>query len=107
MFVFVCKDNVKKPLERPYIGTFKMLERISDKVYIIEINGRPVSVSVERFKPAHLLPGDTDDIPVVNVPCTVDQTDKPSTSTSSFQGLLKTYPGPKKKVQINLRKQFM
>ncbi|XP_011858688.1 PREDICTED: uncharacterized protein LOC105556215, partial [Vollenhovia emeryi] len=99
--VFLRKDAVKKPLERPYSGSFKVLERTSDKVYNIEINGRPTAVSIERLKPTHFIP---DDIPIANDPSTSDATDKPSASSSAQSGTLKTYSGPKKKVQIRLDK---
>ncbi|XP_011859955.1 PREDICTED: protein NYNRIN-like, partial [Vollenhovia emeryi] len=97
----VKPDAVKKPLERPYSGPFKVLERTSDKVYTIEINGRPTAVSIERLKPAHFIP---DDIPIANDPSTSDATDKPSASSSAQSGTLKTYAGPKRKVQTRLDK---
>ena len=100
--VFLRKDNVKKPLERPYSGPYKVLERTTDKVFSIEVNGRPVSISVERLKPAHLLPGDSDDPPLVKVPSSSEQADKTPTSVNPPQGSLKTYSGPKKKVQFKL-----
>lgn len=53
-------------------------------------------MSVERLKPAHFVPEDTIDIPVSDIVRNIDQTDRPSTSSSSPQGILRTYPGPKK-----------
>ncbi|XP_011859617.1 PREDICTED: uncharacterized protein LOC105557082 [Vollenhovia emeryi] len=99
--VFLRKDAVKKPLERPYSGPFKVLERTSDKVYNIEINGRSTAVSIERLKPAHFVP---DDVSIINDSTTSSATDKPSTSTSVPSDTLKTYSGPKKKVQVRLDK---
>ncbi|XP_011859115.1 PREDICTED: uncharacterized protein LOC105556630 [Vollenhovia emeryi] len=95
--VFLRKDCVKKPLERPYTGPYRVLERVTDQVYSIEVNGRPMSVSVERLKPAHFVP---DDVPISDVPPTTDQTTKPSTASSLPQGSLKTYAGPRKRVRI-------
>ncbi|XP_011858468.1 PREDICTED: protein NYNRIN-like [Vollenhovia emeryi] len=77
--VFLRKDAVKKPLERPYSGPFRVIERTSVKVYSIEINGRPTAVSVERLKPAHFVP---DDALAPGNPSTSDATDKPPASSS-------------------------
>ena len=46
-------DKTKKSLDRPYIGPFKVLDRISDRVYRIEKKG---TVSVELLKPAYRIP---------------------------------------------------
>lgn len=54
--VFLRTDAVKKPLEQPYSGPFKILDRTSDQVYRIEIGGNAHNVSVERLKPAFFIP---------------------------------------------------
>ncbi|XP_058810206.1 uncharacterized protein LOC131675295 [Phymastichus coffea] len=46
---------VKKPLERPYTGSHKILERINDLNYKIEVKGTPKVVSTELLKLAHYL----------------------------------------------------
>ena len=46
-------DRVKKPLEAPYQGTFEILRR-TDDTFTLKIRGKPVVVSVDRFKPAIL-----------------------------------------------------
>lgn len=61
--VFLRTDSIKKSLERPYTGPFRVVERISDKVFSIAINGEPHNVLVERLKPAHGL-SDILDVPV-------------------------------------------
>jgi len=48
-----------KNLERLYSGPFRIIQRISDKVYSIKANGKLVNVSVERLKPAHFLSEET------------------------------------------------
>ncbi|XP_025997554.2 uncharacterized protein LOC113005865 [Solenopsis invicta] len=53
--VFLCTDAVKKPLERPYSEPFRIIKRDSDKVFTLDVNNRPISVSTERLKPAHFL----------------------------------------------------
>ncbi|XP_011858861.1 PREDICTED: uncharacterized protein LOC105556385 [Vollenhovia emeryi] len=48
--------KTKKSLEQPYSGPHKILERNSDRVFTIDINGSPRSVSVEHLKPAYFVP---------------------------------------------------
>ncbi|GFV61285.1 hypothetical protein TNCV_2282771 [Trichonephila clavipes] len=50
--VFLRIDRVRKALEPPYAGPFKVLSR-TDKVFKLEINGKAVSVSIDRLKAAH------------------------------------------------------
>lgn len=53
--VYVRHYGVKKPLQRPYDGPYKVLKR-SDKFYTLDICGRHDTVSLESLKPAHLEP---------------------------------------------------
>ncbi|GBL77145.1 hypothetical protein AVEN_12777-1 [Araneus ventricosus] len=48
-------DRVQPPLRQPYAGPHKVLCR-TDKTVTIDINGRKTTVSLDRVKPAHLLP---------------------------------------------------
>lgn len=50
--VFVRHDAVKKPLQQPYDGPYRVLDR-SAKFYTLDLNGRKDTVSVDRLKPAH------------------------------------------------------
>ncbi|GFY23514.1 uncharacterized protein TNCV_3942061 [Trichonephila clavipes] len=45
---------LRRPLQQPYDGPFKVLQR-KDKVFFLDINGKRVSVSIDRCKPAFFL----------------------------------------------------
>ena len=57
--VFVRLDAVRKPLDPPYDGPYKVLGR-QVKYFVLEINGKQKTVTLDRLKPAflepHLLP---------------------------------------------------
>ncbi|BHF82687.1 hypothetical protein SprV_0802582600 [Sparganum proliferum] len=52
-FVLVRHDAVRRPLQPPYDGPYKVLRR-SDKHFVIERNGKTDTVSIDRVKPAYL-----------------------------------------------------
>ncbi|GBM58020.1 hypothetical protein AVEN_111296-1 [Araneus ventricosus] len=53
--VFVRCDTVRKPLEQPYQGPFKVISR-NDKFFKISINKRQSTASIDRLKPTYVLP---------------------------------------------------
>ena len=53
--VFLRVDSVWRPLVPPYEGPFPILER-SQKTFVILKKGKPVTVTIDRLKPATFLP---------------------------------------------------
>ncbi|RWS24397.1 pol polyprotein-like protein [Leptotrombidium deliense] len=52
--VFLRVDTVRSPLEKPYTGPHKVIER-NEKTFLIDKHGKLVTVSIDRLKPAFLL----------------------------------------------------
>ena len=51
--VYVRVDSVRQPLATPYDGPFRVIRR-ADRVFELDFNGSPRTVSIDRLKPAHL-----------------------------------------------------
>lgn len=52
--VFLRQDHVRRPLEPPYSGPHKILDR-NPKYYKIDVAGKTVKATVDRLKPAYLV----------------------------------------------------
>ncbi len=52
-FVFVRHDAVRKPLQPPYDGPYRVLDR-NEKTFVLEIAGSRKTVSLDRIKPVYV-----------------------------------------------------
>ncbi|XP_017476814.1 PREDICTED: uncharacterized protein LOC108366851 [Rhagoletis zephyria] len=81
--VFMRVDAVRRPLDHPYSGPHRVVKRIDERVFTIDVNGKEINVSIERLKPAHLASddvfGSTSHRRVFNKPNAPQQ---PATTTS-------------------------
>ena len=46
-------DSVRKPLQTPYDGPYKIL-KLQDKYFTVDIRNKAETVSLDRLKPTHL-----------------------------------------------------
>lgn len=70
-YVFIRVDAVRKPLQPPYDGPYRVLSRGS-KVYKIQLPNRCINVSIDRLKPAYVL----------NEQCSTDSPESANASAS-------------------------
>lgn len=52
--VFIRVDRPRGPLELPYEGPFRIIERKSDFLYRIDYKGQPEVINIDRLKPAFM-----------------------------------------------------
>ena len=51
--VFVRVDSVRKPLQQPYKGPYKVLKR-KDRFFTLDVNGKRDQISIDRLKVAYV-----------------------------------------------------
>ncbi|GFW88345.1 integrase catalytic domain-containing protein [Trichonephila clavipes] len=78
--VFLRRDMLRRPLQQPYDGPFKVLQR-KDKVFFLDINGKRVSVSIDRCKPAFFL--NTEDLQLPQTKNETPATVEPNVTAST------------------------
>ncbi|XP_076278431.1 uncharacterized protein LOC143208168 [Lasioglossum baleicum] len=73
------RNSAKKSLERPYTGPHKIVRRITDHLYEIDVNGDQRTVTTDLVKPAFFVPDHLGDVP-------------PSAPAAGFFTRLTAYP---------------
>ncbi|GFS57296.1 hypothetical protein TNCV_491851 [Trichonephila clavipes] len=71
---------LRRPLQQPYDGPFKVLQW-KDKVFFLDINGKRVSVSIDRCKPAFFL--NTEDLQLPQTKNETHATVEPNATAST------------------------
>lgn len=56
-YVFLRNDAVRKPLQPPYDGPYRVIRR-NNKVFCIQLPNRQLQVSIDRLKPAYIIQED-------------------------------------------------
>lgn len=84
--VFIRVDRVKKQLESPYDGPFRVIAR-SEKYFTILIKNKNVTVSIDRLKPAYIL---ADDCELKSTKTVPDTASLPKDDSKPKQVLKKT-----------------
>lgn len=95
--VFLRQDAPKKGLDQPYSGPHRVIKRLNDRVFTIDINGRTANVSIERLKPAHVATAEI----LEDIPTQSTSTQQGNQQDDTLQPKpLRTYERPKKTVRI-------
>ncbi|XP_023247612.1 uncharacterized protein LOC111643675 [Copidosoma floridanum] len=78
--VFRRIDAIRRPLDPPYSGPHKVIRRIDERNYTIEVNGQPRTVSTDTLKPAYL---EAADLPITSNDVAAPQLSQPPTSVTN------------------------
>uniref|UniRef100_A0A1X7TF55 Integrase catalytic domain-containing protein n=1 Tax=Amphimedon queenslandica TaxID=400682 RepID=A0A1X7TF55_AMPQE len=92
--VFVRDDSIRKPLQPPYRGPYKVLDR-ADKYFTLVINGHRDTVPIDRLKSAHL-ENATADLNTPSIPPSEpfqSQSSSPATPTTVSSPTVRTRSG--------------
>ena len=103
--VFVRVDSVRRPLERPYEGPFKVMRRLG-RTFILDRYGKRETVSLDRLKVAYM-DSDKDTSTAQPVAADQPQTSLPQpTSMSPFPGTSTPAPSSPPKTRTGRRVRF-
>lgn len=80
--VFVRHDAVRKPLQQPYDGPYKVLQR-NDRHFTLQLKNRKEVISLDRIKPAFI---DTDILPDTSATERPVSSELPPTTTVTRSG---------------------
>ncbi|GFU23712.1 integrase catalytic domain-containing protein [Trichonephila clavipes] len=106
--VFLRRDMLRCPLQQPYYGPFKVLQR-KDKVFFLDINGKRVSVSINRCKPVFFL--NTEDLQLPQTknetPVTVETNATPTIVEHDPTASTPTQPSTRSGRKVHLSTRFV
>ncbi|GFU50932.1 transposable element Tcb1 transposase [Trichonephila clavipes] len=97
---FLRRDMLRRPLQQPYDGPFKVLQR-KDKVFFLDINGKRVSVSIDRCKPAFFL-NTVEPNATASTPATVEPNATPATVEHDPTASTPTQPSTRSGRKVHL-----
>ncbi|GFW59959.1 uncharacterized protein TNCV_4864141 [Trichonephila clavipes] len=100
--IFLRSDKVNPPLTPPYTGPHLVISR-NDKNFIIDLNGKQSTVSIDRIKPAYLLADVTDHSDLVQTQTIIE---KPVTAAPNPSILYTTRYGRKVRFPKNLVTEY-
>ncbi|GFV08843.1 transposon Tf2-11 polyprotein [Trichonephila clavipes] len=101
--IFLRSDKVNPPLTPPYTGPHLVIS-INDKNFIIDLNGKQSTVSVDRIKPAYLLADVTDHSDLVQTQTIIE---KPVTAAPNPSIPYSTRYGRKVRFPKNLVTEYI
>jgi len=50
LYVFLRDDTIKRSLEQPYTDLHRVMERISERVFVVKVDGERLNIPVNRLK---------------------------------------------------------
>lgn len=83
--VYVRHDAVRGPLVKPYDGPYPVVAR-SDKSFLINKNGKEMKVTIDRLKPAFLMPSESTDSASTKESATIPTENTPIPSVKTRSG---------------------
>ena len=92
--MWIRRGSPKQLLQQPYDGPYEVVSR-KDRTFVVHVNGRNVTVSIDRLKPAYLMTEDGTTSTSTSV-TTADEQAHTSAATSreDAPAITITLPGP-------------
>nr|XP_031847203.1 uncharacterized protein LOC116433347 [Nomia melanderi] len=91
-YVFLRVNAIEPPLALPHEGPYPVMDRFSEQLFIIKVNGQPQTVSIERVKPVF-----TENTFKKNTSQESYSSEASSNPSQHITEEIRTYPGSKQK----------